>query len=114
MIFGGTAVTALYKTSPESKALAAYFIRVDGLIMPLIAFANAAYFTLRSGGKTMVTFLFDSVFMWAVSVPVAFALTLLFRLEIHTVFAVVASLDFLKCIVGYLMLKNKVWVRTIV
>ena len=52
--------------------------------------------------------------MWVVSVPAAFALTLLFHLEIHTVFAVVASLDLLKCIVGYLMLKNRVWVRTIV
>ena len=114
MYFGGAAVPSLYKTSPESRALAAYFIRVDGMVMPAIAFANAAYFTLRSGGKTMVTFLFDSVFMWAVSVPVAFALTLLFKLEIHAVFPIVQSLDLLKCLVGYVMLKNKVWVRTIV
>ena len=114
MLFGGTAVTSLYKTSPESKALAAFFIRVDGFVMPMIAFANAAYFTLRSGGKTMVTFLFDSVFMWTISVPAAFLLTLALHLEIHAVFPIVQGLDILKCIVGYFMLKNKVWVRTIV
>ena len=114
MFFGGSAVPLLYKTDPASKDLAAYFIRVDGVIMPAIAFANAAYFTLRSGGKTVVTFLFDSVFMWAVSVPAAFAMTLQFKSEIHTVFAVVQALDLLKCVVGFIMLKTRVWVRTIV
>ena len=114
MIFGGAAVPRLYKTSEASKTLAAYFIRVDGVIMPVVAFANAAYFTLRSGGKTLVTFLFDSVFMWAVSVPAAFALTALLHLEIHAVFALVQALDLLKCLVGYILLKKRVWVKTIV
>ena len=83
-------------------------------MMPFQSFLHSAYFTIRSGGKTFTTFIFDSLFMWAVSVPVAFALTLLFKLEIHAVFPIVQSLDLLKCLVGYVMLKNKVWVRTIV
>ena len=114
MVFGGAAVPGLYKTSEESRALAAFFIRVDGIVMPAIAFANASYFTLRSGGKTMVTFLFDSVFMWTVSVPAAFLLTLGLHLEIHAIFPIVQSLDLLKCLVGFIMLKKRVWVRTIV
>ena len=42
--------------------------------MPFCAFTHSSYFTLRSGGKTLVTFLFDSVFTWVIVVPVAFVL----------------------------------------
>ena len=112
--FGGGPITLLYKTSEESKELAAYFCRVDGFIMPVVAFANAAYFTLRSGGRTFVTFLFDSVFMWVVSVPAAFILFYAFHLDIHVIFPIVSSLEFIKCVVGYVMIKKRVWVRTIV
>jgi len=36
---------------------------------------NALYFTLRAGGKTMVTFLFDSAFVWLINIPVAYVLS---------------------------------------
>ena len=111
--FGGP-ITDLYRTSEASRELAAYFLRVFGCIMPVIAFANATYFTLRSGGRTFVTFLFDSVFMWVLPVPTAFALYYLFHPDIHIVFPIVQGLEILKCVVGYIMMKKRVWVRTIV
>ena len=114
LFFCGGSITALYKTSEESKTLAAYFIRVFGCAMPLVAFANASYFTLRSGGRTVITFLFDSVFVWAVSVPAAFALYYLFGAEIHLAFPIVQGLELLKCVVGYVMMKKRLWVRRIV
>ena len=114
LFFGGGLITHLYKTSEESKELARYFLRVFGCTMPLISFTNAAYFTLRSGGRTFVTFLFDSVFMWVVSVPTAFVLYYVFNLEIHLLFPAVQGLELLKCIVGYIMMKKRVWVKTIV
>lgn len=61
----------IYNTTDEVKSLAAQFIRILALCMPMNAFINVSYFTLRSGGKTIVTFLFDSVFMWVASIPVA-------------------------------------------
>lgn len=64
----------IYNTTAEIKDLATKFIAVSALIMPFCSFSHASYFTLRSGGKTMVTFLFDSVFTWVVVVPVAFLL----------------------------------------
>ena len=42
--------------------------------MPLNAFMNSTYFTLRSGGKTIVTFLFDSFYIWVVDIPAAILL----------------------------------------
>ena len=114
LFFGGGFITHLYKTSEDSKELASYFLKVDGCIMPIVAFANAAYFTLRCGGRTFVTFLFDSVFMWVISVPVSFALYYVFHLDIHLIFPIVQSLDLIKCIIGYIMIKKRIWVRTIV
>ena len=65
----------LYNTNQEARELAKYFIMATAVFMPQNAFLHAAYFTLRSGGKTIVTFLFDSVFIWAVSVTIAFSLS---------------------------------------
>ena len=58
----------LYNTNDEAKTLATYFIMLTAVFMPQNAFLHASYFTLRSGGKTIITFLFDSVFIWCVSV----------------------------------------------
>ena len=57
--------------------------------MPLCAFSHCSYFTLRSGGKTGVTFLFDSVYTWVIVVPFAFVLANFTSLPIMTVFFLV-------------------------
>ena len=62
----------IYNTSDGVKALAVQFILAQAVFMPQAAFMHATYFTLRSGGRTIVTFLFDSVFVWCVSIPVAY------------------------------------------
>ena len=67
--------THLYNTNAEARTLAKYFIMITAFFMPQNAFLHATYFTLRSGGKTIVTFLFDSVFIWVVSVTIAFTLS---------------------------------------
>ena len=56
----------------KSEAAATSFIIAQAVFMPQHAFIHATYFTLRSGGKTIITFLFDGVFMYALSIPVAF------------------------------------------
>ena len=75
MIVLAPAFPAIYNTTNEVKSLASKFIIALAFSMPLVAFTNASYFTLRSGGKTVVTFLFDSVFIWVCSIPVAFILS---------------------------------------
>ncbi len=46
----------IYNTSEQIKELATSFIAVSAIIMPFCSFSHASYFTLRSGGKTLVTF----------------------------------------------------------
>lgn len=103
-----------YNVEPEIRALATRFIWVVALCMPINAYANVSYFTLRCGGKTTVTFLFDSCFSWLVPVPVAYCLSRFTTIPALYVFAIVSLLELLKCIIGFCLVKSGVWVRNIV
>ncbi len=104
----------IYKTSDEVKAVAVQFILAQAVFMPQAAFMHAAYFTLRSGGKTIVTFLFDSVFVWCVSVPVAYGLSRLTTIPVIAIFAMVQMADWIKCAIGFVLVKKGVWLQNIV
>jgi len=110
----GALIPALYKeTADEAKELAVYFIRVFAGVMWIDAIANASYFTLRSGGKTFITFLFDSGTLLALSVPAAFILYYA-GLSIYWVFPIIQLIGIVKVIVGLTLVRKKVWVRTLI
>lgn len=109
----GPLITRFYKTNEESISLAIYFIRVSSFALPLHAFANATYFTLRSGGKTLITSLFDSGSTWLFLVTMAFGLYYA-GLSIYWIFPLVQAVEILKVIIGYVLVKKRVWIKTIV
>ena len=104
----------LYKINDEARLLARYFIMTTALFMPQNAFLHATYFTLRSGGKTIITFLFDSVFIWCVSVVIAFTLSRYTALPVIAVYAMVQLGDLIKCVIGFILVKKGVWLQNIV
>lgn len=104
----------LYNTTDEVRRLAESMILISAAIMPFHAFTHATYFTLRSGGKTFVTFLFDSVFVWAVNVPIAFVLSRFTGLPILPLFAVCQAIEILKSFMGYFFVRSDVWMQNIV
>lgn len=104
----------IYKTEDTVRSLASALILVASLFMPVHAFTNACYFTLRSGGKTVVTFLFDSGFVWLISVPVAFILSRFTQVPIVPLYAIVLSADLIKCVLGYTFMKKGVWLNSVI
>lgn len=104
----------IYNTSDEVRSLGASFIRIGGLFMPVWAFLNAAYFTIRTGGKTFITFLFDSVYVWVVTVPVAFCLSRYTDISIIPIYFVCQAVDIVKCFIGGVLLKAGIWLNNIV
>ena len=104
----------IYKTSDEIRTLAATLIIVAAVFMPVNSFTNACYFTLRSGGKTVITFLFDSGFVWTISVPLAFILSRFTAVPIVPMYAIILSADIIKCILGYAFMRKGVWLNTVV
>ena len=104
----------LYNTSDDVRSLAAGIIRIGACFSPLYAFENASYFTLRAGGKTGITFIFDSAFMCVISVPVAFLLSRFTGLPILPLYALVNSMNLFKCLFGFVLVKKGVWINNIV
>ena len=104
----------MYNTTDEVKSIAESIIRVTGLVMPIHGACHCLYFTIRAGGKTLITFLFDSVFMMVVAVPVAYVLTRLTSLDIVTVYALVELTSAIKVAIGAVMLKSGIWMQNIV
>ncbi len=107
-------IPSFYNTTPEIRRLATRLMQIAAVAMPLDAFANAAYFTLRSGGKAFVTFLFDSMFAWCVVVPTVFVLSRYTAVSILVLYAVGHGLSLVKDIIGYILVKKGIWIRNIV
>ena len=104
----------LYDTTAKVRHYGSVFIVITAIFFPLQGFLNALYFTLRSGGKTVITFLFDSMYTWIISVPAAYLLCRYSILPIVAIFTLVQSLDFIKVIVGYVLIKKGVWMNNLV
>ncbi len=104
----------LYNTTPEVRLLARNFIIITAIFMPQNAFLHACYFTLRSGGKTIITFLFDSVFIWCVSVTIAYTLSRFTGLPVLAIYTMVQLGDLIKCVIGFILVKKGIWLQNIV
>lgn len=103
-----------YNTSDDIRALAVELMRIAALFMPVSSFLNTAYFTMRSGGKTVITFLFDSVYLWVLCFPVAYVLSRFTAIAILPMYVIVLSLDFVKVVIGAILLKKRVWIQDLV
>lgn len=119
LIFGGLMAAAsglfpkIYNTTDDVRALATKLICISAMMMPFNAYTNACYFTLRSGGKTLVTFLFDSCYVWVVCVPLAFILSRYTTLAIIPLYAICQSMDMLKSAIGAYMVHKGTWIQNL-
>lgn len=114
MMVVGRYFPSIYNTEESIRELARDFIAISASVMPFCAFSHCAYFTLRSGGKTIITFLFDSVFTWVVMIPYAFFLSRHTGLSIQLVFFLVQFTEAIKVCIGVFMVKSGAWVQNIV
>lgn len=107
-------IPMIYNTTNEVRSMATEFLYVVGLMMPFYAFAHGCYFTLRSGGKTFITMLFDCVYTWVIVIPFAFCLSHFTGLPIISLYACVQMMDIIKCIIGFSFIKKGIWINNIV
>ena len=114
MILAAPWFPRLYATTEAVRTLAARFIRVQAVILPFYAFTNCCYFAMRSGGKTVITFLFDSVFVWCVNVPLAYALSRFTDLPVVPMYALVQGTEAVKCLIGFFFIKKRAWMQNII
>lgn len=103
-----------YNTTQDIRDYGQWFIIITALFFPVQGFLNALYFTLRSGGKTFITFIFDSVFTWVIPIPLALILCNFTQLPILAVYAIIQAADLIKVTIGYILIKKGVWVSSLV
>lgn len=119
LVFGGLMASIsgvfplLYNTTDSVRSLATKLILICAVAMPFNAYTNAAYFTLRSGGQTLVTFLFDSCFVWAFCVPLAFILSRCTAIAILPLYAICQATDLIKCAIGAFMIRQGKWIQNL-
>jgi len=119
VVFGG--ITAafcrvfpmIFNTTDSVRLLASQLILLSSLFMPLQSYNLPAYFTLRSGGKTVITFLYDSGSIWALMVPLAYCLTRFTNLPILPVYLLCNSMEAIKCVIGALMIRKGSWIQNL-
>lgn len=104
----------LYNTTDVVRKMATKFIFIYGLLMPVFSFTHASYFIIRAGGRTGITFLFDSCFVWFISVPTAFVLSRYTKIDVVYMLAIVQSLEIIKCVIGGIMVNKGIWAKNIV
>ncbi len=104
----------LYNTTDAVRAIATGLICLTAVMMPVNSYNNAMYFTLRSGGQTFITFIFDSGFSWCVCVPVAFCLSRFTGIPILPLYGICVGVDVFKVFIGKILLDKGVWIRRIV
>ena len=107
-------IPQVYNTTDAVKAPAVKLLLVYAAMMPLFSYTNSCYFTLRSGGKTLITFAFDSLFVWVFSIPAAFYFSRGTDMGIVLMYAIVELLNLVKCVIGAVLVRRRRWVVNLV
>ena len=103
----------LYNATDSVRQLATKLILICACIMPLQAYIFPVYFTMRAGGKTVTTFLFDCGSIWLLTMPLAFCLSRFTDLNILVLYAICQGTDLIKCVIGYFMLRSGSWMQNL-
>lgn len=104
----------IYNTEEAVRQTATQLLIISGCFMPVDAYANGSYFTIRSGGKTFITFLSDCGFTWVISFPVAFLLSHFTTLPVAGIYLFVNAANILKVIIGAIMIRSGIWANNMV
>lgn len=104
----------MYNTTEEVRHIASRLLMIVACAGPVNAFCHCCYFTLRSGGKTWITFMFDSAYLWVLSIPLARLLTGATVWPILPIYIICTFIDVIKALAGGILIKKDVWVHNIV
>ncbi len=104
----------LFGVEPAVFDISSFMLIILGIMTPVSAFCHASYFTLRTGGKILITVLLDSVFMWTLTVPVCFVLSRFTSLSIKPLFILCQLVDLLKAAFALFLLFKVKWASRIV
>ena len=104
----------LYKTEQSVRDIASMMMIISGIFMAFQAFSHASYFSIRSGGNVVSTFILDSGFMWTVVIPIVLIFTHLTDVNITALYCIGQGSEIIKIIFAVYMFKKTNWTRCLV
>jgi putative MATE family efflux protein len=107
-------IPLLYNTTEVVRHMATQMLRICGVALPIAALYNSLYFTIRCGGQTVITLLFDSCFTWAISLPMVFLLCRFSLLGVLVIYALERGIDLVRVVIGFGILKSGLWAKNLV
>ena len=119
ILFGGLLIgisglyPKLYNVSDGIRQMAGSMIFVIAMFKPVMGLVHSCYNTIRAGGKTWMTFINDSGFMWCVSAPLAFCLTQFTDLPILPIYFICQTPEILKLCMSYFILRTDAWMQNL-
>lgn len=119
VLFGGILIALsglipkMYNTTEDVRQLAMWFIIISSLAMPLQAYIFPVYFTLRAGGKTMITLAFDCGANWLISIPIAFILSRFTGAPILLIYGLCNGVDIIKSLFGWYLIRKGTWIQNL-
>lgn len=119
VVFGGVLAALslpfpkLYKASHEVRLLATQLMLVMAVTKPMDTYMFAAYYTLRSGGKTWTTFFYDGGALWMVTAPLIFLLSHYTNIGMVPLYIMSFVPNLLKCFVAYFLIRRDSWIQNL-
>ena len=114
LILTAPLIPYIYNTSNDVRSLTTTLLYIAGAIFPVSAFMHTCYFTVRSGGRTVITFFFDCGFTWCVVLPIVYCLCRFTSLPMPLVFLSAQLSEMIKAVIGFLMLKSGIWAKNLI
>ncbi|MBQ8996023.1 MAG: polysaccharide biosynthesis C-terminal domain-containing protein [Oscillospiraceae bacterium] len=111
----GVVVPNLYTNQAEEvRKLARIFIWLEAAGAPFRAYGNATYYTIRSGGNTVLTFFYDAGSIWLLNASTAYILTHFTNMGIVSIYLCVKMVEGIKCLIGTFLVAKGTWMKNIV
>lgn len=107
-------IPKLYDMEPSVIEIASKLIMISALIVPIRVYSVTCYFIIRSGGKVLITFLFDSVFTIVIRFTVTFLFAKFSHMNIYGIYLISELLEIIKIVIGTLLVKKGIWIHNIV
>lgn len=107
------AFAALYNVPADIRQLAVQLIYITAALSPISAISNAAYFIIRSGGNTLLTFMLDGGISLAVGCPVVWMLCYLTDWNIFVVYLFSQCYNIVKTVPELITVHRNKWARNL-
>ena len=97
----------------EVLAISTKLLIIEAAAAPFTTIYNDMYATLKCGGNTVITFLYDCGLLWGLNVLFSVILSRFTGLGIVMIYLIIKSLEIVKDVIGIYLVKKGVWLSNL-